>query len=62
MPVQGDDGVDVGPIHYFQRNVNGEIRTAVVDIGEEEFVVFSVVRSICAKLGVDPKLFGLELG
>ena len=62
LPVQAEDGVDLGPINYFERDVNGEIRTAVVDIAEDEFVAFSVVRSICAKLGVDPKIFGLDLG
>lgn len=57
-----DEGEQLGPISYFERTVGGETRTAVVEISDDEFVVWSVVRSICARLDTDPKIFGLDLG
>lgn len=51
-------------VHYFEREASPEdVRHAVVEINREDIiVVYSVIRSICSKLGIDHSVFGLTLG
>ena len=50
------------PIFYFERDAGGEIRRYAVAIPDDERLTPSVIRSICARLAVDPAKFGLNLG
>lgn len=50
------------PINYFERVVGGETRRYVVFIPDDERLVPSVIRSICAALRLNPADFGLNLG
>jgi hypothetical protein len=56
-----DDG-DPKPIFYFEREAGGEVRRYAVAIPDDERLAPSVIRSICRRLAVDPKAFGLVLG
>ena len=50
-------------IHFLQRFVGGEKLTYAIyieDFGDR--LSFSLLRSICARLEIDAKAFGLELG
>jgi hypothetical protein len=50
-------------IHYFERKVDKVVIRAVgPDLKDEERVAYSVVRSLCVKLKIDPAEFGLVLG
>ena len=51
------------PIQFFERMVDGrKIKCAVNFENEQEVLRPSVLRSICARLKIDPKHFGLHLG
>ena len=50
------------PIKYFERIVDGTPRRYAVSIADEESIPPSIIRSICARLKVDPAAFGLHLG
>ena len=48
-------------VRYFERQYNGKVlQCAVVPSGDR--LTPSVVRSICARLAIDPDFFGLTLG
>jgi hypothetical protein len=50
-------------IHYLKKGTNGVARNCVIQICESDVrVTFSVIRSICARLHIDPAVFGLTLG
>ncbi len=50
-------------IYYFERTVNKVVIRAVgPDLKDEERVAYSVIRSLCVKLKIDPAEFGLVLG
>ena len=50
-------------VFYFERTVDGEtIRVVAPDLPDDEIVIYSVTRSICNRLKVDPAAFGLDLG
>lgn len=53
---------DPNPVFYFERDFEGEVRRYVVAIPDGERLAPSTIRSICNRLGVDPAMFGLELG
>jgi hypothetical protein len=48
-------------VKYFERHINGDILQCAV-IPTAERLTPSVVRSVCARLGIDPAFFGLTLG
>jgi hypothetical protein len=49
-------------VYYFERRVGEHVRTAAAEYPDDEHLTFSVIRSICARLQIDPGAFGLELG
>lgn len=49
-------------VFYFERKVGEETRIAAAHYPDDEVLTFSVIRSVCARLGIDPREFGLELG
>ena len=53
---------DPEPVWYFERAVGDIPRRYAVFIADDEPVPPSVIRSICARLKVDPSAFGLHLG
>ena len=59
-----DEAGSMHSIGYFERKLGAnDVRTAVIEISEDtEMVLFSVIRSVCSRLGIDPKAFGLDLG
>lgn len=50
------------PIRYLERAVGDRKIQRVVTLKENELLLYSVVRSICTHLDIDPALFGLHLG
>jgi hypothetical protein len=51
------------PIVYFERQTDQGTLRAVVHVPQHDALIqFSVMRSICAQLRIDPAAFGLELG
>ena len=50
--------------HYLEREVNGEMIQCVVFLKDDEVMFWSVIRSTCARLGIDPRDLdiGLDLG
>lgn len=50
-------------VYYFEREVDGKKYRAVApDLPDDEWVLYSVTRSLCARLRIDPANFGLDLG
>jgi hypothetical protein len=50
-------------VYYFERKHKGKTYRAVApDLPDDTFVLYSVVRSLCARLRIDPANFGLTLG
>ncbi len=50
-------------VYYFERTVEGQVlRVVAPDLVDGARVLYSVVRSICGKLQIDPAAFGLVLG
>lgn len=56
------EGGESLPIVYIERVVEGIRLHAVIHVRNGDFVQFSVMRSVCAQLKVDPAAFGLNLG
>ena len=63
------DGKLVGPdgkahdVYYFERAVKGKIlRVNAPDLSDKEYILWSVLRSLCTRLDVDLKAFGLDIG
>ena len=51
------------PIQFLERTVDGKkIKCTVNFENENEVLTPSVLRSICTRLNIDPKYFGLHLG
>jgi len=50
------------PVHYLERSSNGQVRRYAVAIRDDEKLAPSVLRSLCKRLDLDPKDFGLHLG
>jgi hypothetical protein len=53
-----------GPVslRHLKRTVDGKVRVALLpDIGLEERIMFTVVRSICVQLRIPPADFGFNL-
>lgn len=58
-----DQDGDEHDVYYFSRDVSGEIFTASApDLSNDTMLLFSVIRSICARLRIPPESFGLDLG
>jgi hypothetical protein len=56
---QGNEHV----VYYFERVVGGKtLQANTPDLKDDERVLWSVVRSLCARLDIDPAAFGLDLG
>jgi hypothetical protein len=50
-------------IYYFERVVDDKtLRAVAPDLKDDEYVFYSVARSLCARLKIDPAAFGLDLG
>ena len=50
-------------VYYFERKHQGKTyREVAPDLPDEEFVLYSVIRSLCARLRIEPSKFGLDLG
>lgn len=50
------------PVQFFERTINGKkIKCAISFDNENEILTLSVLRSICARLKIDPVNFGLHL-
>ena len=50
-------------VYYFERTVKEKtLRAAAPDLTDKDFVLWSVLRSLCARLEIDPTAFGLNLG
>lgn len=56
-----NDG-EPGPIFYLERESGGAVRRYSVAIQDSEQLSPSVLRSLCKRLDIDPKDFGLTLG
>jgi hypothetical protein len=62
------DGKLVGPdkrehaVYYFERVLkNKTLRASAPDLGDKDHILWSVLRSLCARLEVDLAAFGLDL-
>ena len=58
--------IDVGEespeiFHYLERKVNGEMIQCVIFLKDDEVMLPSVIRSTCARLGIDPRDLGIGL-
>lgn len=42
-------------IQYLERNIDGTPIQCVVDLGDDEIMLPSVIRSICRRLKIDPR-------
>jgi hypothetical protein len=61
-PLQVADGEDL-TIQYFEHKTDAEtFRSVVSFVDENERILPSMMRSICASLRISPAFFGLELG
>ncbi|MHB8485493.1 MAG: hypothetical protein ACYDCM_07165 [Candidatus Acidiferrales bacterium] len=50
-------------VYYFERVVGDKtLRANAPDLKDDERVLWSVIRSLCARLKIDPAPFGLTLG
>jgi hypothetical protein len=50
-------------VYYFERTVGGKtLRASAPDLTDKDYVLWSVLRSLCARLEVDAAAFGLDLG
>jgi len=50
-------------VYYFERLHEGKTYRAVApDLSDDTYVLYSVVRSLCKRLRIDPANFGLTLG
>jgi hypothetical protein len=50
-------------IFYFERECSDRVYRAVApDISDDTYVLYSVTRSLCRRLRIDPANFGLTLG
>jgi hypothetical protein len=56
------NGCDPETVCYLERKVEDEMRRYAVVLKDDERVAPSVIRSICARLELDPRKFGLTLG
>lgn len=57
--VNGDDHT----IFYVERSINGTTKKCVIDkLDDSERITYSVIRTICTRLDIDPSDFGLPLG
>lgn len=53
----------VHDVYYFERRVGDRVlRAPVPDLPDDTIVLFSVMRSVCARLEISARAFGLELG
>lgn len=52
------------PVYYFERDLGdgNTARATAPDLADDDRVLFSVIRSLCARLKIDPDAFGLNLG
>jgi hypothetical protein len=59
--VQSPKG-EIAPVQYFEHKTKeGVFRHVVVFTDENERLLPSMIRSLCANLRISPKLFGMEL-
>ena len=50
------------PISYFERTHEGKTYTATCqNFDDDEIITFSIIRSVCARLGIDPRELGIGL-
>lgn len=50
-------------VHYFERKIGTKVlRSAAPDLSDDTILLFSVMRSVCAKLDIPAEAFGLDLG
>jgi hypothetical protein len=50
-------------VYYFERSHEGKVyRAAAPDLADETPVLYSVIRSLCTRLHIEPAKFGLNLG
>ena len=60
--LKGPDGKE-HEVYYFERVVKGQtLRANAPDLTDKDHVLWSVLRSICSRLQIDPAVFGLTLG
>jgi hypothetical protein len=58
----GPDGKEHA-VYYFERTLKDKtLRASAPDLSDKEYVLWSVLRSLCARLDIDPAAFGLDLG
>ncbi len=51
------------PVPYFERIVDGQKLSCTFSVSDEnDWVAYSVIRSTCSRLKIDPATFGLDLG
>lgn len=63
------EGRLVGPegkeheVYYFERILKDKtLRAHAPDLTDKDYVLWSVLRSLCSRLEVDAKAFGLDIG
>jgi hypothetical protein len=62
FPMTDGDG-DTHSIHYLKREVDGETIKCVIEIEDfDQRLSFTLLRSVCARLKINVKDFGLTLG
>ena len=50
-------------VRYFERVVEGKtLQVSAPDLADDDRVLYSVIRSLCSRLHIDPTVFGLTLG
>lgn len=63
------EGTLVGPdkrehaVYYFERILKDKtLRASAPDLNDKDYILWTVIRSLCARLEIDPAAFGLDLG
>ncbi len=60
--LKGPDGKE-HEVYYFERAIKGQVlRANAPDLNDKDYVLWSVLRSLCSRLQIDPATFGLDLG
>lgn len=50
-------------VYYFERKLKDKtLRASAPELSDKDYVLWSVLRSLCARLEVNPAAFGLDLG